>query len=372
MPVALSDIFKIIESLAPPAMAESWDNTGLLLGDPRAVTDKIILTLDVNMDVAQETKARGAGLIISHHPLFIKPIKNIRLDEPGGRLIAYLIKNDIALYTAHTNLDSAIGGVNDALAAKLGLAGLSVLHISGGEHYVKLVVFVPASHAGIVRDAVCSAGAGWIGNYSHCTFQTAGTGTFLPLEGTNPFIGQKGEISFVEELRLETVVPSARAGAVVQSMLAAHPYEEVAYDLYPLENTGPPYGLGRVGNLSVPVPFEDFAGRVKDALGLVQIRLGGALTETVHRVAVCGGSGAELYAGALAAGADVLVTGDLKYHVAQEILSHGLKFIDAGHGGTERVMLPALRDYLLEKCAASGLKVDVLVAEAVTDPFTYF
>lgn len=372
MPAALNDIFKIIESLAPPAMAESWDNIGLMLGDPNAVTDKAILTLDVNMDVARESKARGAGLIFSHHPLFIKPVKNIRLDSPGGKLIAFLIKNDIAIYTAHTNLDIVAGGVNDALAKKMGLTGLNVLNVTGCERYVKLVVFVPASHAGIVRDAVCAAGAGWIGNYSHCTFQTEGMGTFLPLDGTSPFTGSPGEMSSVEEMRLETIVPSVRADAVVQSMLEAHPYEEVAYDLYPLENTGPPRGLGRVGDLPGAVSLGEFAGMVKEALGLKRVRLGGALHETVRRIAVCGGSGAELYTGALAAGADVLVTGDVKYHVAQEMLSAGLKFIDAGHGGTERIVLPVLRDYLQEMCANRALKVEFLLAETATDPFKYF
>ncbi|MCL6447342.1 MAG: Nif3-like dinuclear metal center hexameric protein [Armatimonadetes bacterium] len=370
MSVTLSEIIKIMEALAPPHLAESWDNTGLLLGDPGGKADRILLTLDVSLAVAMEARQMNAGLIISHHPLFIKPLKNVRFDRPLGKLIEFLVKNDIAVYSAHTNLDIAAGGVNTVLAQRLGLANPEVLHSTGCERYVKLVVFVPPSHAALVREAVCGAGAGWIGNYSHCTFQSPGTGTFLPLPGTDPFIGKQGEVSSVDEVRLETIVPSGKVKAVVRAMLQSHPYEEVAYDLYPLENRGPSFGLGVVGNLPEPVSFETFAVRVKDALGLARVRAGGSMGDVVSRVAVCGGSGAGLFPEALAAGAEVLVTGDVKYHTARDMLAAGLKFIDAGHAGTERVVLPALQEYLAGQCAAMGIKVEIQLSGTAADPFT--
>jgi dinuclear metal center YbgI/SA1388 family protein len=372
MPVTCADIIRVIEALAPPHMAESWDNVGLLLGDPRADIKRVLLALDVNLDVAQEAERKGASLIVTHHPLFLKPLPDIRTDRPAGALVAYLIKNDLAVYTAHTNLDSAAGGVNTVLAERLGLSGLGVLHVTGRERCVKLAVFVPVFHADAVRDAICLADAGWIGNYSHCTFQARGTGTFLPLEGTRPYTGKHGELSRVDEARLETIVPASKLKAVLQAMLKAHPYEEPAYDLYPLENEGTPFGHGRVGDLPEPVSFGDFAGQVKEALDLDKVILGGPLSEMVRRVAVCGGSGADLYPRALGAGADVLVTGDVKYHTAQDMLAAGLKFIDAGHGGTERVVLPALRDYLAEQCPARGIQVEFLLSETDTEPFATF
>jgi dinuclear metal center YbgI/SA1388 family protein len=371
MSVRCDEIFKLIEEMAPRHLAEAWDNAGLQVGDPGAEVKKVLLSLDVNLSVAGEAGEKGAGLIVSHHPVMLKPLKSIRFDRPEGELITYLIKNNISVYAAHTNLDTAAGGVNSVLADKLGLRDLSVLHQTGRERYIKLAVFVPAGHVENVRNAIAEAGAGWIGNYSHCTFMTPGTGTFKPLEGTSPYIGRAGEIEQVEEIKLETIVPAGGLKSVIQAMFKAHPYEEVAYDLYPLENAGPAHGLGRVGVLAEPISFHQFAGRVKAALNLSAIRLGGSPESTVKKVAVCGGSGAELWPAALSAGADTLVTGDVKYHVAQDILAAGLKFVDAGHHGTEAVVLPVLRSYLLDRCRQANMDIEFLLSETNTDPFAY-
>lgn len=371
MPVKCREIFNLIEDMAPRHLAESWDNAGLQVGDPRTEVDRVLLALDVNLSVAGEAKEKGAGLIVSHHPLFLKPPRSIDLDRPEGELIGYLIRNNITVYAAHTNLDSAAGGVNAVLAEKLGLSDLSVLHQAGRERYIKLAVFVPAGHMEDVRSAICEAGAGWIGNYSHCTFMTPGTGTFKPLEGTNPFIGKKGEIEQVSEFKLETIVPAGRLDTVIRAMLKAHPYEEVAYDLYTLENPGPAYGLGRIGTLPEPVPLRQFAEKVKAALGLPAVRLGGPPDSAVRKVAVCGGSGAELWQAAMRAGADTLVTGDVKYHVAQDMLNAGLKFVDAGHYGTEAVVMPVLQSYLAGRCRAANIDVEILLSQTNTDPFAY-
>jgi len=372
VPVKCQVIFDFIEELAPCSLAEGWDNTGLQVGDPRAEVERVMLALDVNYDVALEAKEKGAGLIVSHHPLLLNPLKSIRPDQPGGKLIEYIIKNNMAVYAAHTNLDIAGGGVNSILAEKIGLIETYVLEPVGQERYVKLAVFIPAGHVEEVHQAVSEAGAGWIGNYSHCSFQIAGTGTFRPLSGANPYIGREGKLERVDEVRLETIVPVDRLSSVLQAMLKAHPYEEVAYDLYSLENPGPVYGLGRVGCLASPVSFREFAQKVKEVLGLSAARAGGSLESTVKKVAVCGGAGARLWPAALRAGADTFVTGDIKYHEAQEILAAGLNFIDAGHCGTESVVLPVLQSYLEKCCLSGGLDVEIILSEVKTDPFTYF
>jgi dinuclear metal center YbgI/SA1388 family protein len=234
MPAKCSDIFRLIEEMAPLNLAESWDNSGLQVGDPRVEVEKVLLTLDVDIRVAREAKTRGCRLIVSHHPLLFKPAGSIRFDRPAGELIAYLVKNDLQVYAAHTNLDNAAGGVSKALAEELGLKKQAVLNQSGRERLLKLAVFVPLEHCEAVRNAMSEAGAGWIGNYSHCTFLTRGTGTFKPLQGTNPYIGKTGVVEHVDEIKIETVVPASRLEPVLQAMLEAHPYEEVAYDLYGL------------------------------------------------------------------------------------------------------------------------------------------
>lgn len=371
MPVKCREIFNLIEDMAPRHLAESWDNVGLQVGDPRAEVDRALLTLDVSLTVAEEAKEKGAGLIVSHHPMLLKPLKSISLDHPKGELIGYLIRNSITVYAAHTNLDIAAGGVNSALAEKLGLKELSVLHQTGRGRYVKLAVFVPAADVENVRNAVSEAGAGWIGNYSHCTFMTSGIGTFKPLEGTKPYIGKSGNTERVDEVKLETILAADSLNNVIQAMLKAHPYEEVAYDLYPLENAGPSYGLGRIGELTEPLSFHQFAEKVKVALNQPTVRLGGSAKSMVKKVAVCGGSGAELWSDALRAGADTLVTGDVKYHVAQDMLDAGLKFIDAGHHGTEAVVIPVLHSYLVNRCREAKMDVEFILSQTNTNPFAY-
>ncbi|OPY58353.1 MAG: putative GTP cyclohydrolase 1 type 2 [Pelotomaculum sp. PtaU1.Bin035] len=366
-----SHIFNLIEEFAPLSLAEQWDNSGLQIGDPNQDVDCILITLDIDLNVAVEAKKLGAGLIISHHPLFFQPLKSIHLDCPQGELIRYLMLNQISVYTAHTNLDISNRGVSQSLAKRIGLKNLSVLQETGHESYFKIMVFVPEKHADAVRIAMAEAGAGWIGNYSHCAFMTSGTGTFMPLEGTNPFIGSKGVIEQVAEIKLETLVPAGRLNGVIRAMLKAHPYEEVAYDVYLLQNPGPPHGLGMVGALAEDMSFIQFTGMVKKSLGLSALRLGGSPEERVKTVAVCGGSGADLWGAAIKAGADTFVTGDIKYHAAQQMLAAGLKFIDPGHHGTEAVIMPVMRQYLLERCHQLNTDIQILVSQTETDPFAY-
>ncbi len=372
MAIKNRDIFDLVEEFAPRHLAENWDNAGLQIGAPSAEVKRILLSLDMDRAVLHEAVENNIDLIITHHPILMKGIKNINTDTPLGELIQGILKNGITVYAAHTNLDIANDGVNSVLAEMIGLKDVSVLQPTGSEKYLKLVVFVPVTHVNEVRAAITGAGAGWIGNYSDCTFQTTGVGTFRPLEETNPYIGKHGELEQVEEVRLETIVSKRNISAVINEMINAHPYEEVAYDLYPLKNEGPAYGLGRIGELPSEQTFEQFAQNIKRLLGLRIVKAGGERGKSVRKVALCGGSAAELWTAAAAKGADVFISGDIKYHTAQDMLAAGLSFIDAGHFYSELPVVEKLYQFLTARCAQLNYAVQITVAKNQKDTFDYF
>ena len=368
MPLSVQTLIHHLETLAPKRLAFDWDNVGLQVGSPHGTVNKILVTLDVNDCVLSEAKEMGVDFIVTHHPFIFRPLSAVRTDLPQGAMIERAIKDNIRVYAAHTNLDVAVGGVNDALAERLGLSDAEILRPSGFEELEKVTVFVPRGHEDSVRDAMAAAGAGWIGNYSHCSFQAAGTGTFLPREGTDPYIGSQGELERVEELRLETICPAHLRNRVVTAMQKAHPYEEAAYDIYPLKNAGKPYGLGRVGKID-PCTLEHFCALVKERLQVSTLRVTGDPERIIQKVAVCGGSGGDLIHAATFAGADVLVTGDLKYHEACDCSAIGLSLIDAGHDATERVIVPVLADWLQKRIVEDGHSADVLCSTLDTAPW---
>lgn len=372
MPVSVQTITNLLEKLAPKRLAEKWDNVGLQIGSYQDTVQKILVALDLTEAVLAEAKAAGADFIITHHPFLFKPLQSLRTDMMPGRLVKEVILSGIGVYAAHTNLDLANGGVNDALADRLGLKETKVLRPYGHEELEKIVVYVPKGYEDRVREAMTNAGAGWIGNYSDCTFQAPGIGTFLPREGTNPFLGAKGKLEKAEEVRLETIMPAAVRKKVVQAMLKVHPYEEVAYDIYPLLNEGEPYGLGRVGTLESPLDLPEFCRLVKEKLNIAFVRVAGELQRPVQKVAICGGAGSELLEAAKFAGADVLVTADVKYHEAQAAYHTGIAVIDAGHDATERVIVPVLCNYLREQLALLGHEVDILASTVETNPWQIF
>lgn len=338
-------VVQLMEELAPKYYAVPDDSIGLQLGSLQKDIRKVLVALDVTPEVVEEAIQEGADLIIAHHAIIYRPIRHLQTDTPAGRLYAKLIKHDIAVYIAHTNLDVAEGGVNDLLAEALGLTGLTHLEEVHTEKLKKLVVFVPEGHHGKVQQAVFAAGAGWIGNYSHCSFNIEGKGTFLPREGAEPYIGEPGKLEQVDEIRLETIVPESVEKRVVTAMLKAHPYEEVAYDLYPMDLKGRAFGLGRTGKLPEPCTLGELADRVKQAFGVPALRLVGDPGRMVSKIAVMGGSGGKYVRHALFAGADVLITGDVDYHAAHDALAAGLAVIDPGHN-VEKIMKPGVADFL--------------------------
>ncbi len=359
----------MLEKYAPPFLAEEWDNIGLQVGDPNQRISGILMTLDLNDAVLKEAESLGVEMVVVHHTPFFKAQKDLRVDRPVGRLLAGLVKRDMAMYAAHTNLDVVCGGVNDVLAEALGLKEISVLETNWEQNFFKLVVFVPREHTDRVAKSILEAGAGYIGSYADCSFRTTGIGTFRPLTGTNPFIGKPGELERVEEDRLETIVPEERKEEVIQAMLEAHPYEEVAYDLYPLVNRGEKAGLGRVGRLPAPMSLLELACLVKTRLHIDNLRYCGDKDLLIEKVAVCGGSGISLYRRAAACGAQVIITADVKYHEAQEVLECGMVLIDAGHFATERPVMDSLAGYLTDNLTNEGVRVHV--SQINTDPFCF-
>jgi dinuclear metal center YbgI/SA1388 family protein len=372
MAVKCQVIMDAMETLAPRHLAEHWDNVGLLVGNPAQTINKILIALDVTRAVVEQAVEDGVDLIIAHHPLIFKSIKTIRTDLPQGQILSSLLKSNIGVYAAHTNLDIATGGVNDVLAATLDLCDVQPLAISSTEKLCKLVVFVPQTHEEIVEEAIMRAGAGYIGNYSHCSFKTSGIGTFLPLEGSDPFIGNTNKLEHVKEIRLETIMPEKISKSVIKAMLKVHPYEEAAYDIYPLMNSGEKLGLGRIGKLATPILLADFASQVKAALGIQSVNVVGDCGRLVKKVAVCGGAGASLLHRAAFAGADVLITGDVKYHEGQEAIAIGIAMIDAGHFATEQPILSHVKTYLSTCAAKDKWSVDIKVDTISKDLFRHY
>lgn len=356
MSVKVKEIVAFLDQTAPLALAEKWDNPGLLLGDPEHDVTKLFVALDVTPDVVAEAIEKSAQMIVAHHPVIFTGIKSLVQKSWHNKMLSDIIKHDIAVYCSHTNLDIARGGVNDVLAKKIGLQEVSLLQQQGSEVLAKIVVFVPESHSQQLMHAMTLAGAGHIGKYSDCTFQTTGIGTFRPLEGSNPHIGEKGSLEHVTEVRLETVVTEALKRQVLTAMLKAHPYEEVAYDIYQLQNVFNPWGLGRIGILPEELTARELALQVKATLGLPHVIYADAGNK-IRKVAVIGGAGADFVKDALACGADALVTGDIKYHNAQEAKWSGLTMVDAGHQGSEWPVLEMLQDKIANWGKDRKLKV---------------
>jgi len=369
MSVKCNDIINIIERIAPTSLAEKWDNVGLQVGDKDREINKIMICLEANNKVIDEAVEKGIDMIITHHPLIFKPLSKLVSSDPIVRAINKLIKNDINLYSAHTNLDIAIGGTSDYLAGLLNLKNLKPLSITQNKRYYKLVVFVPEDNLEEVRDAISNAGAGHIGNYSHCTFQSKGIGTFKPLQGSDPYIGKLNEIEKVDECRLETIVSVNKLDDVLNNMLRAHPYEEVAYDLIPLENNMEELGFGRIGYLANPIELEDLALEIKNVLNADMVRIIGDKSKHMSKIAICTGSGSEFIKSAHRNKCDCYITGDIKYHDAQLAVDLGLSIIDAGHYETENIICTPLRERLLKEFEENNYNLEVIVSEININPF---
>ena len=378
------DVIAAVNRLAPFSLAEPWDHVGLQVGAPSdelgvptgagggsagttggsaGATPGVLVALEVDDAVLHEAARLGCGLVLVHHPLIFDPLARLSDDSEAGRLALRAARQGIAVIAAHTNLDKAHGGIADIVAGMLGLEAAVPLAPAAADA-LKLVGFVPADDADLVRKAVFAAGAGVIGEYEHCSWAAEGQGTFFGREGTDPTLGRAGRDETVDELRLEVVFPRRLRRRVTGAYVAAHPYEEPAYDVYPVENEIATLGLGRLGELPSAVPLADLAAEVAAVLGLPSLRYAGDGDRLVKRVACLPGSGAEAIARGVAQVADVLVTGDVKYHEARSAQAQGLALIDAPHGVTEQAAMLRWSETLADALGA-GVRVETFAQPGV-------
>ncbi len=361
------EITEGLERLAPPALAESWDNSGLTVGDPDAEVNRIVVTLDVTEDTLDYAAAMGAELIVAHHPLIFGKLAAVRADDPVGRLVMKAVGSSIAVYGMHTNLDNAPGGMNDELADRLGMMDRRPLVPLRGAY--KVAVTVPDEHAEAVMNAMFDAGAGKMGHYDRCAFKMEGEGTFRPLDGAHPFVGQRETTARVPEEKLEALVDQAHLDGVLAALAKAHPYEHPAVDVIELFRQRTDLGTGRVGRI-VPIRGEEFLPWLKEKLDLAFVRVCGTLPKWVEKVAVLGGSGAAYISEAACSGADVYVTGDMKHHDALLAKELGLPVVDAGHYGLEKHgvhwLIRGLQNTLNE---LQYKQIEILVDAVGMDPF---
>lgn len=362
----IGEILKTLEQWAPLQYQESYDNAGLITGDPSWELTAGLITLDCTEDIVNEAIDKGANLIIAHHPIIFRGLKKLNGSNYVERTIIKAIKNDIAIYAIHTNLDNVSTGVNAKIADLLRLKHQKVLVPKTGT-LSKLVTFVPKSNTQEVLEALHEAGAGSIGNYDHCSFKVEGTGTFRPNEQANPHIGSANQDETVSESRIEVMFPSHIKGNVISALKDSHPYEEVAYYITALENTNQEVGAGMIGQLDQPMSTVDFLRLVKEKLNVNCIRHTALHKDIVRKIAVCGGSGSFLLRNAISSRADVFITADFKYH---EFFDADGKIIiaDVGHYESELYTKDLLYKYLNEKIANIALHL----SEVDTNPIKYF
>lgn len=362
----IADITSYLENIAPPSLQEDYDNAGLITGSAGWECSGAIISLDATEDVIQEAVEQKCNLVIAHHPIVFNGLKKINGKNYVERAIIAAIKNDIAIYAIHTNLDNVQHGVNGMIAKKLGLINTRVLAPKTGL-LTKLVVFVPLQQAAQVRNALFDAGAGHIGNYTECSFNSNGTGTFTAGEGSKPFVGEQGKRQEEPEIKIETVFPAWLQKGIVAALKAAHPYEEPAFDLFSMHNELPVTGSGLTGELPEPVPEKDFLRLVQVAFGVPVVRHTPLKGELVKKVAVCGGAGSFLISNAVAAGADFYITADMKYHEFFDA-NDRLVIADVGHYESEQYTTDLIAGFLREKFPTfAALKTGVK-----TNPVHYF
>ncbi len=343
----IKDITNYLESIAPLSLQESYDNAGLITGNKDTELSGVLITLDTLPEVIDEAIKLNANLIISHHPIIFKGLKKINGNNYIERTIIKAVKNDIAVYAIHTNLDNISKGVNAILCKKLGLINCRPL-LPIKNQLRKLVTFVPENYAEKVRSAVLNAGAGKIGNYDYCSFNTEGIGTFRAGKNTNPFVGKQNEKHYEKEVRIETVFPYYIQNQIITALLTEHPYEEVAYDIYTLDNTFEKTGAGMIGELKTEIPEIDFLKKIKKSLNSGIIRHTALLNKPIKKVALCGGSGSFLLKHAIKQKADIYISSDFKYHEFFDA-DNKILIADAGHFETEQFTKELIYDILIKK-----------------------
>lgn len=368
MSVRLAEVIAVLDDAYPPGLAHSWDSVGLVCGDPDDAVEAVTVAVDATAEVVASVGQRG--LLLAHHPLLLRGVDTVAADTPKGALIHRLIRSGAALFSAHTNADAANPGVSDALAQVLGLTVDAVLDPAAGDQDTdKWVILVPPEHAEALRSALFDAGAGRVGDYSHCSWSVTGRGQFLPLDGASPAIGAVGSMEHLAEDRVEVVAPSRLRGQVLAAMRAAHPYEEPSFDVLTLAALPAGVGIGRIGSLPEPTRLADFVEHVNTVLPQTTwgVRAAGDPDAVVSRVAVCGGAGDSLLGAASAAGVDAYLTADLRHHPADEHRrASGVALIDVAHWASEQPWCAQAAELLTSHF---GSALPVTVSGIRTDPW---
>ncbi len=362
----IQDIIAVLEKIAPASLQESYDNAGLITGNSNWQCTGIITALDSTEEVVLEAIQNKCNLIVAHHPIVFSGLKKITGRNYVEQTIITAIKNDIAIYAIHTNLDNVLNGVNGKIADQLGLINRQVL-LPKNDTLKKLFTFVPPEHAEKVRNAIFAAGGGQVSNYSECSFNAPGSGTFKAAEGADPFVGKIGERHTEAEIKIEVIFPAWLEKNIFSAMITAHPYEEVAYDMVALENTNAAIGSGLIGELPEPMPETAFLQNIKEKFNLSVIKHTALVGKPVKKIALCGGAGSFLIGAAISAGADFYISSDIKYH---EFFDANGKLIiaDIGHYESEQFTIDLLFDILREKF----LTFAVLKTGVKTNPVRYF
>ncbi len=362
----IRELINYIENLVPLWLQENYDNSGLLLGNSESNISSVLICLDVTENVIKEAISKGSNFIISHHPLIFSPLKKITGNNYVERCIMLALANNISIYALHTNLDNIKDGVNAKICQILDLEKIKILS-QKRNLFKKIVTFVPKSEADRVREAIFEAGAGEIGNYDSCSFNTIGEGTFRANEYANPYVGEKNILHYEEEVKIETIFPVYRTNQVIKKLLATHPYEEVAYDIYSLENAAANIGAGMIGEMATPMPEKDFLNWLKEKFNLTILKHSCLLSKKIKRVAVCGGSGSFLIKDAINERADVFITADINYHHFYDA-ENKILLIDIGHYESEIFTKNLIFDLINKKFNNIALKL----SETDINPVSYF
>jgi dinuclear metal center YbgI/SA1388 family protein len=362
----LLEIIEKYEKIVPKNIQWEKDNTGLQIGDPESEISKILLCLEVTDKIVQEAINENIDLIFSHHPMLFFPLKKIDSSTKIGNIVYKLINNNISLYSSHTNLDKIKEGTSYSLSEKLGLQKIELLN-NDPDLYYKIATFVPPDYVEKVTEALMNAGAGKVGKYDYCSFRTKGQGTFRGSEDTNPFIGKKGEKEYVDEVRLETIFPKWATSNIIIALKSSHPYEEVAYDIYPLKNQSTQYGIGTIGETREEMKATDFLDLLKKIINAPFLKISGDYNRSIKRVAVVAGAGSQYLNEAIAKKADIFITSDLTYHNFFE--TQNLIIVDAGHYETEITVLENLENLLR---SIFNKNIEIIKTEITTNPITFY
>ncbi|MBK5251498.1 MAG: Nif3-like dinuclear metal center hexameric protein [Peptostreptococcaceae bacterium] len=365
------DLLDLLQRKFPEEYAEDWDNTGFIIDVGKNEYERILVALELTPEVLSEALGLGVDIVITHHPIIFKSIKKLSTQTVEDSMIIECIKHDISVFTIHTNCDNYEGGTNDYLSKLIGLRETEAL-LPLEKTYIKLVVFAPSGYVQAIRNRMGEMGGGGIGLYSHCTFAVKGTGSFKPLVGSNPFVGEIGKLETVEEMRLETILPLSKLESMVKAIKEVHPYEEMAYDIIPLANLQKKAGNGRVGRLDNPMSLKILLKNLKSILSAEALRYTGDENRIIDKVGLCTGSGSDLIREAYRKGVDCFLTGDIKYHDAQFARMNNMVLVDIGHYESENIFKYAFREMLVEEIGIIMQKSDILVSEEDINPFKFF